>query len=103
MSPSAQSVVTGDAASVSARLTASTPVGALPRTLYYKWTVASVSSPGVPVLLGGDNTATVGFVTPTAPADTTIVLRVAMGYYPISVSNPGVYFVDSVVVINAAR
>jgi hypothetical protein len=26
-----------------------------------------------------------------------------MGYYPISVSNPGVYFVDSVVVINAAR
>ncbi len=55
------------------------------------------------VVLGGDNTATVNFVAPIAPVGTTIVLRVAMGYYPITVTSPWLYFVDSMVVINAAR
>lgn len=63
--------------------------------MFYQWTI--VSGPVVP--LGGDTTATVGFVAPTVTAPTTIKLRAAIGYAPITVSNPGTYFVEGVVTV----
>lgn len=61
--------------------------------LYYQWTQVS----GVPVILGGATTKTVGFVAPTVSSNQDVVLRVAIGYTPITTANPGNYFVDAVV------
>jgi hypothetical protein len=82
---SAQVVKVGEAASVTVTATGSA-------NLYYQWTQVS----GVPVILGGATTKTVGFVAPTVTSPSTVVLRVAIGYTPITTTNPGTYFVDAV-------
>lgn len=88
VSPAAQSVKSGAAVSIATNLgaTVTSPV-------YYQWTVVS----GPTISLGAANTGTVGFVAPSVGAATEFKLRVAIGYSPITVSNPGAYFVDAVV------
>jgi hypothetical protein len=63
--------------------------------LFYKWTHIS----GPLMTLGGDNTAKMGFATPSVAAKTEMIFRVAMSYYPITASNTGVYYINSVVTI----
>jgi hypothetical protein len=94
LSPVAQSVQSGAVVSITA-----TRVG----SMFYQWSV--VKGPIVP--LGGASSNIVGFVAPTIPpavapavaAPINMTLRVAIGYEPISESNPGVYFLDSVVTV----
>ncbi len=59
---------------------------------FYQWTQVS----GPAVTLGGATTNSVGFV---APAPGELRLRVAIGYAPITNTNPGVYFLESVVTV----
>lgn len=87
ITPSAQTIQSGK--------TATLAVSGGTNQMFYQWTI--VSGPVVP--LGGDTTATVGFVAPTVAAATTIKLRAAIGYAPITVSNPGTYFVEGVVTV----
>jgi hypothetical protein len=86
VTPAAQAVKSGAAVSIAANLgaTVTSPV-------YYQWTV--VSGPAIP--LGASTSPTVGFVAPAGTVD--LKLRVAIGYSPITVANPGAYFVDAVV------
>lgn len=66
------------------------------RALHYKWSIISgVNTP----FLAGANTKSVSFITPTMAAGTStdIVVRVQIGYEPITETNPGVYSIDSVV------
>jgi hypothetical protein len=84
ITPAAQAKKGGEVATVT--------VNAGTSGVFYKWTVIS----GTNVPLGGDTTNQVSFVAPSAVTDT-IVLRVAIGYTPITVANPGLYFVDAVV------
>ncbi len=88
ITPQAQSVQAGAAVSLNA--TSGTD-------LFYQWTI--VSGPAT-MTLGGVATNTVGFVAPTVKVDTNIVLRVAIGYAPITPSNPGIYFLDGVVTVH---
>lgn len=85
----AQSVTSGAVVNVEVKTTGNA-------NLYYQWTQVS----GVPVILGGASTKTVGFVAPTVTSPSTVVLRVAIGYTPITTTNPGTYFVDAVVQVN---
>lgn len=86
VTPNMQSIVSGKEGSVTAS-------GGAETKLFYQWTIVS----GPNIALGGANTATAGFIAPDVKTDTPMVLRVAIGYAPITVSTPGVYFVDSVV------
>ena len=66
------------------------------RALHYKWSIISgVNTP----FLAGANTKSVSFITPTMAVGTStdIVVRVQIGYEPITETNPGVYSIDSVV------
>ena len=87
ITPQAQSVQSG--AVVSMNATSGTK-------LFYQWTVVS----GPTVSLGGAATNLVGFVAPTVTVATNMVLRVAIGYAPITTANPGVYFLEGVVTVN---
>lgn len=75
----------------------STPASTLP--VYYAWTQVS----GDPVAMGGTNTKTLNFAAPVNSSPTTpkvLVFRVAAGYEPITVANPGEGMLDVVVVVN---
>lgn len=87
ITPQAQSVQAG--AVVSLNATSGTK-------LFYQWNVVN----GPAVALGGASTNVVGFVAPKVAAVTNITLRVAIGYAPITVANPGIYFLESVVTVN---
>lgn len=87
ITPAAQTIQSGTATTLA--------VSGGTNQMFYQWTI--VSGPVVP--LGGDTTATVGFVAPTVATATTIKLRAAIGYAPITVSNPGTYFVEGVVTV----
>ena len=84
--PAAQAVKSGEVAKMEVTASGGT-------NLFYKWTV--LSGPSVP--LGGNTTSQASFVAPTVEAPIDIVLRVAIGYEPISTAKPGIYFVDTVV------
>lgn len=64
--------------------------------LFYQWTVVG----GPTVDLGGAATNQVGFVAPKVAVITNMRLRVAIGYAPITTSNPGIYFLEGVVTVN---
>lgn len=87
ITPQAQSVQSG--AVVSLNATSGTK-------LFYQWTVVS----GPTVSLGGAATNQVGFVAPKVTVATNMVLRVAIGYAPITAANPGIYFLEGVVTVN---
>lgn len=87
ITPQAQSVQGG--AVVSMNATSGTK-------LFYQWTVVS----GPTVSLGGAATNQVGFVAPKVLVVTNMVLRVAIGYAPITAANPGIYFLEGVVTVN---
>jgi hypothetical protein len=87
ITPQAQSVQSG--AVVSMNATSGTK-------LFYQWTVVS----GPSVSLGGAATNQVGFVAPRVTVATNMVLRVAIGYAPITTANPGIYFLEGVVTVN---
>lgn len=87
ITPQAQTVQSG--ATVSLNATSGTK-------LFYQWTIVS----GPTVALGGASTNVVGFVAPRVTSVTNMVLRVAIGYAPISASNPGIYFLEGVVTVN---
>ena len=87
LSPSAQALKSGDVAQ--AKVTSGTT------GTFYQWTV--LSGPAVP--LGGATTDTMQFVAPTVAAETNIVVRVAIGYAPITATNPGLYFIDYVATV----
>lgn len=74
----------------------SVPVSTLP--VYYAWTQVS----GETVAMGGTNTRTLNFAAPTNSSETepkVLVFRVAAGYEPITVANPGEGMLDVVVVV----
>jgi hypothetical protein len=87
ITPQAQSVQSG--ATVTMNATSGTK-------LFYQWTVVS----GPTVSLGGAATNVVGFVAPKVTVPTNMILRVAIGYAPITPSNPGIYFLEGVVTVN---
>lgn len=87
ITPQAQSVQSGSVVSMNA--TSGTK-------LFYQWTVVS----GPTVSLGGAATNQVGFVAPKVTVVTNMVLRVAIGYAPITTANPGIYFLEGVVTVN---
>lgn len=64
-------------------------------TLFYQWTIVD----GPSVKLGAGNTSSVSFVAPTVTAITSMTLRVAVGYEPITTDAPGVFFMDAVVMV----
>lgn len=86
MTPQAQSVVSGAVVTFNAT---SGP------NLFYQWTQVS----GPTIALGGGGTNTVGFVAPVVTTPTSIVVRAAIGYSPITTTNPGIYFLDGVVTV----
>jgi hypothetical protein len=88
LSPAAQALKSGDIGKT--KVTSGTT------GTFYQWTV--LSGPAVP--LGGATTDTVEFVAPTVATATTMVIRVAIGYAPITASNPGLYFVDYVATVS---
>lgn len=63
--------------------------------LFFKWSVVE----GPNVVLGGDNTFYAGFVAPVVSTPTSLRLRFATGYAPITETNPGTYFVDALVML----
>lgn len=87
ITPQAQSVQGGAVVSINA--TSGTK-------LFYQWTVVS----GPTVSLDGVATNQVEFVAPKVLVVTNMVLRVAIGYAPITAANPGIYFLEGVVTVN---
>ena len=86
ITPQAQSVQSG--AVVTLNATSGTK-------LFYQWTIVS----GPTASLGGAATNQVGFIAPTVTVATNMVLRVAIGYAPITAANPGIYFLEGVVTV----
>lgn len=96
LEPAAQNVAPGDIVKIEGKATPG--VGTTgPASLYYQWTIIT----GPAVSLGGANTKNVQFVAPSVTAPTTMTLRLAVGYKPITASYPGIYFSDAVVQIGA--
>lgn len=62
-------------------------------TIYYRWT--QLSGP-ITVAMGGQTTASMGFA-PTIIGE--YVFRLAVGYQPITVDYPGIYFADGVIAV----
>lgn len=96
LEPAAQNVAPGAIVKIEGKATPGTTDGGS-ASLYYQWTVVT----GPAVQLGGANTKTVQFVAPSVTAPTTMTLRLAVGYKPITATYPGIYFADAVVQVGA--